>query len=71
MTNHRRGRECTSRDDHADRPEIPWRQIAAMRNFLIHEYFNIDVVVVEDVIANDLEPLGAAVNGLLANADPD
>lgn len=42
-----------------------------MRNFLIHEYFNIDVVVVEDVIANDLEPLGAAVNGLLANADPD
>ena len=26
----------------ATRPEIAWRQIAAMRNFLIHEYFNID-----------------------------
>lgn len=55
----------------ADRPEIPWRQIAAMRNFLVHEYFNIDEVVVEDVIANDLEPLDVAVNALLAAPDPD
>jgi uncharacterized protein with HEPN domain len=49
----------------AIRPEIAWRQIAAMRNFLIHEYFNIDRAVVEDVIANDLEPLSAAVTALL------
>jgi len=49
----------------AKRPEIAWRQIAAMRNFLIHEYFNIDEAVVEDVIANDLDPLSVAVNELL------
>lgn len=49
----------------AKRPEIAWRQIAAMRNFLIHEYFNIDEAVVEDVIANDLDPLNVAVNELL------
>ena len=49
----------------ATRPEIAWRQIAAMRNFLIHEYFNIDEAVVEDVIANDLDPLSVAVNELL------
>jgi uncharacterized protein with HEPN domain len=54
----------------AGRPEIPWRQIAAMRNFLIHEYFNIDEVAVEDVIANDLEALDVAVNALLAATDP-
>jgi len=36
-----------------------------MRNFLIHEYFNIDEAVVEDVIANDLDPLSVAVNELL------
>lgn len=47
------------------RPEIAWRQIAAMRNFLIHEYFNIDEAVVEDVIANDLDPLSIAINALL------
>ena len=49
----------------AKRPEIAWRQIAAMRNFLIHEYFNIDETVVEDVIANDLDALSATVNELL------
>jgi uncharacterized protein with HEPN domain len=45
----------------AKRPEIAWRQIAAMRNFLVHEYFNIDQAVVEDVITNDLDPLRTAV----------
>lgn len=49
----------------AKRPEIAWRQIAAMRNFLVHEYFNIDQGLVEDVITNDLEPLGIAVSALL------
>jgi uncharacterized protein with HEPN domain len=49
----------------AKRPEIAWRQIAAMRNFLIHEYFNINEAVVEDEIANDLDPLNVAVNALL------
>ncbi len=53
----------------AQRPEIAWRQIGAMRNFLIHEYFNIDEAVVEDVIANDLDPLKVAVNALLDRAE--
>jgi uncharacterized protein with HEPN domain len=49
----------------AKRPEIAWRQIAAMRNFLVHEYFNIEQAVVEDVITNDLDPLSTAVIALL------
>jgi uncharacterized protein with HEPN domain len=27
-------------------PTIPWRQMVAMRNFLIHEYFGVDVSTV-------------------------
>ena len=53
----------------ADRPEIAWRQVAAMRNFLVHEYFNIDQAVVEDVILNDLDPLSIAVIALLDIAE--
>lgn len=40
-----------------------------MRNFLVHEYFNLDHAVVEDVIINDLDPLSAAVNALLDITD--
>lgn len=39
-----------------------------MRNFLIHEYFNIDEDVVDDVISNDLDPLRVAVQALLDTA---
>ena len=53
----------------APRPDIAWRQIGAMRNFLIHEYFNIDEAVVEDVITNDLDPLALAVTALLGIAE--
>ena len=53
----------------AERPEIAWRQIGAMRNFLIHEYFNIDEAVVEDVIKNDLDTLNIAVRALLDTAE--
>jgi uncharacterized protein with HEPN domain len=53
----------------AKRPEIPWRQIAGMRNFLVHEYFNLDNAIVEDVIKNDLEPLAVAVSALLDAAE--
>lgn len=49
----------------AKRPEISWWQIAGMRNFLIHEYFNIDQSIVEDVIKNDLDPLAVAISALL------
>ena len=41
------------------------RQIGAMRNFLIHEYFDIDESAVDDVITNDLDPLSLAVAALL------
>jgi uncharacterized protein with HEPN domain len=42
-----------------------------MRNFLVHEYFNIDQAVVEDVITNDLDPLRTAVVGLLEITEED
>jgi len=27
-------------------PEIPWKQVAGMRNRLIHEFFNVDLSIV-------------------------
>jgi uncharacterized protein with HEPN domain len=37
--------------------DIPWKQIAGLRNVLIHEYFGVDLRLVWKVIKNDLPDL--------------
>ena len=38
-------------------PQLPWAQIRAMRNFVIYEYFFVDLKVVWTSIKNDLPQL--------------
>ncbi|MCE2935047.1 MAG: DUF86 domain-containing protein [Cyclobacteriaceae bacterium] len=38
-------------------PHIPWRQIGAMRNKLVHEYFGVDLPSVWSVVIIDLPVL--------------
>ena len=35
-------------------PKTPWKQVNGMRNYIVHEYFQVDNNVVWDVITNDL-----------------
>ena len=47
-------------------PEIPWPQIAGMRNRLIHAYFHVDLNIVWDTVAHNLVPLVAALDKITA-----
>lgn len=46
-------------------PEIPWAVIVAMRNRLIHAYYDVDLDRVWDTITSDLPPLIFSLENLL------
>lgn len=51
-------------------PEIPWHQIAGMRNVLVHGYFEIDTDLVWDAATRDVPALKSAVEQLLRTLNP-
>jgi len=46
-------------------PEIPWANIAGLRDLIAHEYFRIDIERVLEIVDHDLPPLEQAINRLL------
>jgi uncharacterized protein with HEPN domain len=47
-------------------PEMPWVNIIAMRNRLIHVYFDIDLDRVWDTVTDDLPPLIAKLEKIIS-----
>ncbi len=48
-------------------PEIPWPDIVAMRNVLVHQYFGVDLNQVWDTVTIDLPILRGQMARILTN----
>ena len=52
-------------------PETPWKMVKGMRNYIVHEYFQIDDIVVWDVVKNNLPELRKQVARYIAKTNWD
>jgi uncharacterized protein with HEPN domain len=55
-----------STEGRAAYPSIPWQDIVAMRNRLIHAYFDINLDIVWNTITEDLPPFIAELEKILS-----
>jgi len=46
-------------------PEIPWDDVRGMRNIVIHEYFQVNLLIIWHTIQADLKPFQISIQQLL------
>ena len=59
---------CLSDHVTSDHPQVPWRQIIAMRNRVVHGYFEVDLDILWYVVTVDVPQLSEHVSAILAES---
>lgn len=63
--------KALSTDLTATEPQIPWKDIARLRDHLAHRYFDTERAIVRDTVLHDVPDLGAAVLRMRQRAEAD
>ena len=55
----------------ADNPDIPWRQMRAIRNIVAHEYFGVNLPIIWETVTRRLPELKPALQALLEQRESE
>ena len=50
-------------------PQIPWTKIVGLRNLIAHEYFRIDLEVIQSIVSEQLDQLDETAERLIVEDD--
>jgi len=50
-------------------PEIPWTKVVGLRNLIAHEYFRIDLEIIQAIVSEQLDQLDATAERLIHEDD--
>lgn len=60
-----------SEETRAQAPQVPWQDVAGLRDLIAHEYFHIEMQRVLEIVERDLPALEQAIDQMLAEQEPD
>jgi uncharacterized protein with HEPN domain len=60
-----------SDETRAQAPEVPWQDVAGLRDLIAHEYFHIEMKRVLEIVERDLPVLAQAIDQLLAEPEQE